>query len=115
MEILMALGLLNLVVLAATVFLVTVIQTNATSQIRSGALALAQEKIENLKTGPPARWENETESQVTTGNLKTFFDRETTVSRVVGEALVIISVRVSWPDRDGARRHHVELATQWAG
>ena len=52
LETVVALGLFSLVLLFSTHTLVTIIKTNAFSQNRTGALALAQGKLESLKSQP---------------------------------------------------------------
>ena len=112
LELVLALGLVSLVVLFSTNFLVTIIQANGFSQNHTAALALAQEKMEDLKSRPVSELGNESEVMVTNGNLSTFFRRETSVAKSGPEALWRISVRVSWSGREGG--HQVALSSQVA-
>jgi prepilin-type N-terminal cleavage/methylation domain-containing protein len=114
LELILALGLVSLVVLFSNNFLITVIQTNAFSQNRTAALALAQEKIEDLKARPVSSLQNESESGITNGNLNTLFGRETAVAKSSREASWRISVRVTWPRREGGGEHQVALTSQLA-
>ena len=61
METVIALGLFSLVLLFSTNTLITIIKTNALSQNRTGALALAQGKMESLKSQPVSGLKGETE------------------------------------------------------
>lgn len=114
METLLALGLLSLVVLFSTAFLVTVLQTNTFSQNRTGALALAQEKIEYLKAIPASQVMPEMEPDLYNGNLETLFERETSIYRSAGGSTSLVLVKVSWPGMHKKQRHTIELATQLA-
>ena len=114
LETMVALGLLSLVILFSTTFLVTVIQTNTFSQNRSGALALAQDKLEDLRANSRSKAQNETEFGITSGNMKTLFCRETVVSRAPGEGSTLVAVKVTWTGPRGNQPHQVQLATQLA-
>ena len=114
LELILALGLVSLVVLFSSNFLITVIHAQAFSQNRTAALALAQEKMEDLRAQPLASVHNEREEGITNGNLNTFFLRETTVVRNGSPAFLRISVRVTWPRRDGGGEHQVALSSQLA-
>lgn len=114
LELVLALGLVSLVVLFSADFLISVIQTNAFSQNRTAALALAQEKMEDLKAQPTSAINNESEAMVTNGNLGTFFRRETSVIKNGSEATLRVAVRVTWPRRDGGGEHQVALSSQIA-
>ena len=114
LEAILALGLVSLVVLFSSNFLITVIQANALSQNRTAALALAQEKIEDLKGRPAPPPGRESEINITNGSLATFFSRETSVARNGSEAALRIAVRVTWPRREGAGEHQVALSSKLA-
>jgi prepilin-type N-terminal cleavage/methylation domain-containing protein len=114
LELVLALGLISLVVLFATNFLVTIIQTNAFSQDRTAALALAQEKMEDLKARPAPAIVSEQEINVTNGNSGTFFRRATSITKIGREESLVIAVQVTWPRRDGRGEHRVALSSQIA-
>jgi prepilin-type N-terminal cleavage/methylation domain-containing protein len=114
LELVLALGLVSLVVLFATNFLVAVIQTNAFSQERTAALALAQDKMEDLKARPSLTALDEQEINITNGNSGTLFRRATSVAQSGGGETLLISVQVTWPRRDGPGDHRVALSSQMA-
>lgn len=114
LEAILALGLVSLVVLFSSNFLITVIQANALSQNRTAALALAQEKIEDWKGRPAPAPGLESEINITNGSLATFFSRETSVVRNGSDAALRIAVRVTWPRREGAGDHQVALSSKLA-
>lgn len=114
LELVLALGLVSLVVLFATNFLVAIIQTNAFSQDRTAALALAQEKMEDLKARSSLTALDEQEINVTNGNSGTFFRRSTSVAQRGGGKALLISVQVTWPRRNGPGDHRVALSSQTA-
>ncbi len=111
LETVIALGLFTLVLLFSTNTLITIIKTNALSQNRTGALALAQGKMESLKSQPVSLLRGETEPQVTNGNLPLVYRRETSISRGTPSGCVLVTVKVSWPSETASNPHQVELAT----
>jgi prepilin-type N-terminal cleavage/methylation domain-containing protein len=111
LETVIALGLFSLVLLFSTSTLVTIIKTNALSQNRTGALALAQGKMETLKSQPASGLKGETELQVTNGNLPAIYRRETSISRGTPTGCALVTVRVSWSSETASKPHQVELAT----
>jgi type II secretory pathway component PulJ len=114
LELVLALGLVSLVVLFATNFLVAIIQTNAFSQDRTAALALAQDKMEDLKARLAPAIVSEQEFNVTNGNSGTLFRRATSITKSGREESLVIAVQVSWPRRDGKGEHRVALSSQIA-
>ena len=111
LEMIIALGLFSLVLLFSTNLLVTVIKTNAFAQNQTGALALAQGKMESLKSLPVSGLKGETEAQVTNGNLPVVYRRETSISPGTPTGCVLVTVKVTWPAETEAKPHQVELAT----
>ncbi len=111
LETVIALGLFTLVLLFSTNTLITVIKTNALSQNRTGALALAQGKMESLKSQPVSLLRGETEPQVTNGNLPVLYRRETSISPGTPMGCVLVTVKVTWPSETASNPHKVELAT----
>ena len=106
-----ALGLFSLVLLFSTNTLITIIKTNALSQNRTGALALAQGKMESLKSQPVSVLKGETETQVTNGNLPLVYRRETSISPGTPTGCALVTVKVTWPSETASQPHQVELAT----
>ena len=111
METIIALGLLSLVLLFSTNLLVTVIKTNALAQNQTGALALAQGKMESLKSLPVSELKGETEAQVSNGNLPVVYRRETSISPGTTTGCALVTVKVTWPSETASKPHQVELAT----
>ena len=111
LETVIALGLFSLVLLFSSNSLITVIKTNALSQNRTGALALAQGKMETLKSQPVSVLKAETEAQVTTGNLPVVYRRETSISPGTPTGCALVNVKVTWPSETTSKPHQVELAT----
>lgn len=111
LETAIALGLLSLVILFSTTLLVTVIKTNAQAQNQTGALALAQGKMEALKSLPAAGLKGETETEVTNGSLPLRYRRETSIDREEHPGCALVTVKVTWPSETASRPHRVELAT----
>jgi type II secretory pathway component PulJ len=111
LENVIALGLLSLVLLLSTETLLVIMKTNAVSQNRTGALALAQEKMESLKSQPVSDLRGESEGQVTNGNLPLVYQRETTIDRGGPSGCALVTVTVSWRSDPGESPHRVELAT----
>ena len=111
MEMIIALGLFSLVLLFSTNLLVTVINTNAFAQNQTGALALAQGKMESLKSLPVSGLKGETEAQVTNGNLPVVYRRETSISQGTPTGCALVTVKVTWPSETASQFHQVELAT----
>jgi type II secretory pathway pseudopilin PulG len=111
LETVIALGLFSLVLLFSTNTLITIIQTNALNQNRTGALALAQGKMESLRSQPVSGLKGETEVQVTNGNLPVVYRRETFVSPESLPGCALVTVRVTWPSGTAFKPHQVELAT----
>lgn len=111
LETVVALGLFSLVLLFSTHTLVTIIKTNAFSQNRTGALALAQGKLESLKSEPGLVLTGETEAQVTNGNLPVVYRRETSISPGTPVGCALVTVKVTWPSETASKPHQVELAT----
>ena len=111
LETVIALGLFSLVLLSSTNTLITIIKTNALSQNRTGALALAQGKMESLKSQPVSALKGETEMQVTNGNLPVVYRRETSISPGTPTGCALVTVRVTWPSETATKPHQVELAT----
>lgn len=114
LETVIALGLLSLVLLFSSTLLVMVIKTNALAQNQTGALALAQGKMEALKSLPVAGLKGETETQVTNGNLPLLYRRETSIDREEAPGCALVTVKVTWPSETESRPHRVELATRLA-
>ena len=111
LETVIALGLFSLVLLFSTNTLITIIKTNALSQNRTGALALAQGKMESLKSQPVSVLKAETEAQVTNGNLPVVYRRETSISPGTTTGCALVTVKVTWPSETASQPHQVELAT----
>ena len=111
METVIALGLFSLVLLFSSNTLITIIKTNALSQNRTGALALAQGKMESLKSQPLSGLKGETEAQVTNGNLPVVYRRETSISQGTPTGCALVTVKVTWPSETAFKPHQVELAT----
>jgi type II secretory pathway pseudopilin PulG len=111
LETVIALGLLSVVLLFSSTLLVTVIKTNALAQNQTGALALAQGRMETLKSLPVAGLKAETESQVTNGNLPLIYRRETAIDREEAPGCALVTVKVTWPSETASRLHQVELST----
>ena len=111
LEAVIALGLFSLVLLFSSNILVTIIKTNALSQNRTGALALAQGKMESLKSQPVSGLKGETEAQVTNGNLPLVYRRETSISPGTPPGCTLVTVKVTWPSETASKLHQVELAT----
>jgi len=114
LETVIALGLFSLVLLFSTNTLITIIKTNALSQNRTGALALAQGKMESLKSQPVSVLKAETEAQVTNGNLPVVYRRETSISPGTPAGCALVTVKVTWPSETASKPHQVELATLMA-
>ena len=111
MEAVIALGLFSLVLLFSTNTLITIIKTNGLSQNRTGALALAQGKMEALKSQPLSVLKGETEAQVTNGNLPVIYCRETSIIPGTPPGCALVTVKVTWPSETASKPHQVELAT----
>ncbi len=111
LETVIALGLFSLVLLFSSNTLITIIKTNALSQNRTGALALAQEKMEFLKSQPVSGLKGETEAQVTNGNLPVVYRRETSISPGMPTGCALVTVKVTWSSETASKLHQVELAT----
>ena len=111
METVIAMGLFSLVLLSSTNTLLTIIKTNALSQNRTGALALAQGKMESLKSQPVSALKAETEAQVTNGNLPVVYRRETSISPGTPTGCALVTVKVTWPSETALKPHQVELVT----
>ena len=111
LETVIALGLFSLVLLFSGNTLITIIKTNALSQNRTGALALAQGKMESLKSQPVSDLKGETEAQVTNGNLPVVYRRETSISPGTPTGCALVTVKVTWPSETASKLHQVELAT----
>jgi type II secretory pathway pseudopilin PulG len=111
LETVIAFGLFSLVLLFSTNTLLTIIKTNALSQNQTGALALAQGKMESLKAQPLSVLKGETETQVTNGNLPVIYRRETSISPGTPAGLTLVTVKVTWPSETASKPHQVELAT----
>jgi len=111
LETVIALGLFSLVLLFSTNTLITIIQTNALNQNRTGALALAQGKMESLRSQPVSGLKGEIEAQVTNGNLPAVYRRETSISPESLTGCALVTVKVTWPSGTAFKPHQVELAT----
>jgi Tfp pilus assembly protein PilV len=111
LEAVIALGLFSLVLLFSSNTVITILKTNTLSQNRTGALALAQGKMESLKSQPVSGLKGETEAQVTTGNLPVVYRRETSVSPGTPTGCALVTVKVTWPSETASKPHQVELAT----
>jgi prepilin-type N-terminal cleavage/methylation domain-containing protein len=114
LETVIALGLFSLVLLFSTNTWLTISKTNALSQNRLGALALAQGKMESLKAQPLSVLKGETEPQVTNGNLPVVYRRETTISPGTPTGCRLVTVKVTWPSETASKPHRVELVTLMA-
>lgn len=114
LETIIALGLFSLILLFSTNLLVTVIRTNALAQNQTGALALAQGKMESVKSLPVSGLKGETEEQVTNGNLPVVYRRETSISPGTPAGCALVTVKVTWPSETASKPHQVELATLMA-
>jgi prepilin-type N-terminal cleavage/methylation domain-containing protein len=111
LEMVIALGLFSLVLLFSSNTLISIIKTNALSQNRTGALALAQGKMEFLKSQPVSVLKGEAEAQVINGNLPVVYRRETSISPGTTTGCVLVTVKVTWPSETASKPHQVELAT----
>jgi prepilin-type N-terminal cleavage/methylation domain-containing protein len=115
-ELIFALGILSLGFLFLSGLSITTNKVNKSSQNRTAALQLAQEKIETIKTLAFSELRGEVENELTAGSIGTLFKRETLIQIEGSNKLANITVRVFWAGSgDPQSIHCSELYTRIAG
>jgi prepilin-type N-terminal cleavage/methylation domain-containing protein len=115
LELIFALAILCLGVLFLSGLSITTLKVNRSSQNRTAALQLAQEKLETMKAQGFTELRGEVESGLSVGSLETIFRRETVVNIESSGNLADITVRVLWSGSvDSKLVHFSELFTRIA-